>query len=885
MVDAQSSGSFAGAELDGGRYRIDEPLDAGGMGVVWMATQKNTNLKVVVKFPHQHVAMDDGFSKRFQNEIQSLIHLSHKHNSIVTIIDVGEYQKLPYVIMQYLGGKSLAQGNRGHRMLQSIQTGTYQAEFQWLIDIADVLDFIFRHQIIHRDVKPQNIIFDDSGKAHLADFGIAKAIGSGGVNLHRTMTDQTIGTLGYMAHELIAGNNEVDGRADQYSLAVTLYEVLCGQRPFTGETPYQVGSQQSAGPPQLLSERVAVTPEFAKVVNQGLAKDREHRFDDCRNFAKAILKSLESGNRPQTSTGVVPPKNQEPTDSVAHSLAETSVRQPAAQPPVSQPPAIQQPGQNPPSAPPSRPAPDGNPESRKPVPTPPISPVPGTAAGSGNPQNQPQGVNRVNQNPASNVETPPSTPPLRPGSGTPSKNTSGAAANSAPPLRKPSQPSPVNTPPTNTPPKPRTSPPVGNPPAGATQTGNAAAGRPKPNPKLCCCPWCWKQFPGKDVLWVAEHQSLYGDVRFDENELKRFLPDRYMANGYAVDPMGEVCSKMACPNCHLPIPVSAAKLPLVSISVLGESSSGKSCFLASMTWQLRKTLQLDFQFGFTDADTEMNQKINNNEKVLFMGDGLARLMKTDPTGDGYRTVKFGDKSVTYLAPYLFNMQPSEHHPNAQHASRISNSIALYDNAGESFRAGQDSGTYQVTRHLLQSDATFFIFDPTQHQNFRNHCKSNSNDLQMREGNIERQEIILSEVESRLKRLGGLGINEKYSKPFFFIVNKFDAWARALQLKRLPNPWAQKRPDYPAFLNLGAINQQSTVMRDILSKLCPEVVAAAERFSNNVTYIPISSFGRSIERDQSTGMEGVQAGKLNPMWVEVPFLCLMSQLKKGVIPTF
>ena len=277
------------------------------MGSVWLATATRMNAEVVVKFPHAALLSQKGFKQRFQNEIRSLINLSHKHPSIVKIIDVGEHQGTPYAVMQYLGGGSVrdwssrlrASPNSGPMRSSSSSGISMNGSTPVRRQAGELLrtkptsggrrcwpsasicarncggwkkrltrsTFVHRSALVHRDVKPQNILFDESHRAHLADFGITKLIDppSAEMSLAVTSTSQIVGTMGYMAPEVLLGE-KADGRADQYSLAVTFYEALSGHRPFKGETPGALCMQQQNSRPKSLVSHCPFLPRSMQAV-------------------------------------------------------------------------------------------------------------------------------------------------------------------------------------------------------------------------------------------------------------------------------------------------------------------------------------------------------------------------------------------------------------------------------------------------------------------------------------------------------------------------------------------------------------------------------------------------------------------------------------------
>ena len=222
-------------------------------------------------------------------------------------------------------------------------------------------------------------------------------------------------------------------------------------------------------------------------------------------------------------------------------------------------------------------------------------------------------------------------------------------------------------------------------------------------------------------------------------------------------------------DCHLAVPRALFETEPLFLSILGAPACGKSYFLSSMTWQLRKVLPKNFALAFGDADPLSNNRLHGYEEMQFLNpdqDALVAIEKTETQGDLYDTVLFADQAVSYPRPFLFTVQPLESHPNYQKFSRI---LCLYDNAGESFLPGEDTATNPHTRHLALSRALLFLFDPTQDPRFRNACAGKSSDPQM-QGRTQRlareravrQETILFEAATRVRRYTGLCAERKAS---------------------------------------------------------------------------------------------------------------------------
>ena len=407
------------------------------------------------------------------------------------------------------------------------------------------------------------------------------------------------------------------------------------------------------------------------------------------------------------------------------------------------------------------------------------------------------------------------------------------------------------------------------------------------------CPHCWSAFPPDQVLWIAQHPDLVGDVRLGKDQAQRFLPTRFNVAGAAIDARGFACHELACANCHLPVPRALIETPPVFISILGAPACGKSYFLASMSWRLRKVLPKYFALGCSDADPTANRRLVEYENLQFLNPNqneLVAIEKTETHGDYYDTVLYEDQAVNYPRPFLFSVTPQEAHPNRRAAAKASCVLCLYDNAGESFLPGSDTATNPVTRHLLQSRALVFLFDPTQDIRFRQACQGKTNDPQMtrqsqrlqRESPV-RQETILAEAAQRVRRFAGLPQHAKHSRPLVVAVTKYDCWSSLLGAERLDHPWVAGADGSVGAMNLQQIEGVSRRLRDLLRKLSPEIVSTAESFAQQVVYVPVSATGCSPEVHPETGAFCVRPRNIRPMWSEVPLLYVMCRWMEGLVP--
>jgi serine/threonine protein kinase len=275
-----------------GRYRIVARIGAGGMGVVYRAWDHASEGYAVIKMPRRELIGDPKFLQRFEQEFSALRILSHP--VVVPVIDFGNDAGMPFAAMPYLAGGSLKQRRA---MLQDGGVAPEEPPtlWRWLPVMAQGLDFVHASGYVHRDVKPDNILFDGPGSPYLSDFGIAKIVlqaEDAAATRGLTGTGFALGTPEYMAPELISGT-KADAKVDQYALAVVTYELLAGRKPFDGPTPAAVMIAHATGKaPDLASIRPSLPKETVAAVARGMAKNPMDRFESCVAFAEQVLAKI-----------------------------------------------------------------------------------------------------------------------------------------------------------------------------------------------------------------------------------------------------------------------------------------------------------------------------------------------------------------------------------------------------------------------------------------------------------------------------------------------------------------------------------------------------------------------------------------------------------------
>jgi serine/threonine protein kinase len=264
----------------GGRYRVLRRMGSGGMAHVYHALHPSLERPLVIKVLHAHLARDPEMRERFRREAESASQLVHPH--ICSILDYGALADTVYIVMPYLAGGSLADVLVRDRTVPPVNAAAVCGQ------VATALDYAHRRGIVHRDVKPDNVLFDEDGHALLTDFGIATARFHGRL----TRTGRAMGTPHYMSPEQAMGKM-VDGRSDLYAVGVMLYEMLLGFPPFDGADAYSVGYKQvheAAVAPEVVDSRVP--PALSTVVMRCLEKRPGDRFQSGFELADALMAFL-----------------------------------------------------------------------------------------------------------------------------------------------------------------------------------------------------------------------------------------------------------------------------------------------------------------------------------------------------------------------------------------------------------------------------------------------------------------------------------------------------------------------------------------------------------------------------------------------------------------
>lgn len=278
-----------------GVYDLEHELGRGGMGVVYKARDRRLKRTVAIKVLPPELGYRSEIRTRFLREAETAAQLSHPN--IVPIYSVDERDGLVYFVMAFVDGDNLAQ-----RLLRQGAMDPGQAR-RMIRDVADALAYAHQRQVIHRDIKPDNILLDQgSGRPMVTDFGIARAI-SEGADARLTATGIAIGTPAYMSPEQSAGDKEVDGRADLYALGVVAYQMLSGEPPFiASSTPAMLVKHLSERPTPVHMKRAGIPSDLSSIVMCLLEKDPSDRFDS----ADALIAALDGAGAVPVARAVAP---------------------------------------------------------------------------------------------------------------------------------------------------------------------------------------------------------------------------------------------------------------------------------------------------------------------------------------------------------------------------------------------------------------------------------------------------------------------------------------------------------------------------------------------------------------------------------------------------
>jgi serine/threonine protein kinase len=264
-----------------GKYVVKRELGRGGMGAVYVAEQPSLGREVAIKELSPAAAADPSALERFLQEAQVMARTSHPN--IVQVHDLEQVGGANYLVLEYVKGRSL-------RECQHSTPLSLAQSFALMKGLLEALDYAHRHNVVHRDVKPENVLVSDEGDVKVADFGVARLTDEPGPST-ATKTGTTVGTPQYMSPEQVS-SSKVDGRSDLYSAGIVLYELVCGRPPFTAaaaDGPFTLMAKHAqAPPPPPTLHRPGLDPELERVMLKSLSKKPDDRYQTGADFAREL---------------------------------------------------------------------------------------------------------------------------------------------------------------------------------------------------------------------------------------------------------------------------------------------------------------------------------------------------------------------------------------------------------------------------------------------------------------------------------------------------------------------------------------------------------------------------------------------------------------------
>ena len=280
------------------RFRLEEKIGSGGMSTVYRAFDETLERWVAIKLMHREISSDSDQLERFRREARAVASLNHPH--VVTVIDFGEDDDHPYIVFEYVEGENLKDRLRRAGRLPVSEAVAYA------IEIGRALECAHAHRLVHRDVKPQNVLIDPEGRAKVTDFGIARSLEAEGL----TATGRVLGTTDYVAPEQALGE-DTTAQSDVYSLGICLFEMLTGDVPFKADSQVAVAMKHVKDPlPDIRMRRPEISAALASVVDRACAKETANRYASAHEMVHELEQALvieasRSGEAPGEATTVL----------------------------------------------------------------------------------------------------------------------------------------------------------------------------------------------------------------------------------------------------------------------------------------------------------------------------------------------------------------------------------------------------------------------------------------------------------------------------------------------------------------------------------------------------------------------------------------------------
>lgn len=388
-----------------------------------------------------------------------------------------------------------------------------------------------------------------------------------------------------------------------------------------------------------------------------------------------------------------------------------------------------------------------------------------------------------------------------------------------------------------------------------------STGSARNNGRKAQCPHCWTSYCEGNLLTIATHETLRGDPLLGEDEMLRFEADSFDERGIPLDATGTPCLERACPQCRLKIPHGLGDIPQAFVSILGSPGAGKSYYLSVLLEELQRKTQEKWGYSWKDADPTANAPLNTMRHRLFSARNAteAYLAKTSLDGHLYSRVRLNGRPTLLPKPFTYILEGDE---------QQSQSLTFYDNAGEHFQPGSEGTTNPVTHHLAHAHLWCFLFDPSKDAAFRKNLTAARDPQLSRNNPTESQELLLAELENRIRVLHQLSPLGKLNTPLAFIVGKKDMLEDWEPITRWRDPWNGRH------FNALAVDENSRMLREALKEKVPALVSRAEALSEKVVYFATSSFGHAPRRIK-TGELSPLPKKMKPSGVEVPVFWWLS----------
>ena len=384
---------------------------------------------------------------------------------------------------------------------------------------------------------------------------------------------------------------------------------------------------------------------------------------------------------------------------------------------------------------------------------------------------------------------------------------------------------------------------------------------PEPTVHQAQCPHCWRPYVDGELLTIATHESLRGDPLLGEDEMLRFEADSFSDKGVPLDATGTPCLELACPQCRLKVPHGLSNIPQAFISILGSPGAGKSYYLSVLVDAIQRKAFENWSYNWKDADPTANAPLNSMRHRLSSARHAAEayLAKTSLDGHLYSKVTLNGRPSLLPKPFTYLLEGEDQKCQC---------LTFYDNAGEHFQPGSDGTSNPVTHHLAHAHLWCFLFDPSKDVSFRKHLAGSKDPQLGRRYPTESQELLLSELENRIRVLHQLSPFGKLNTPLAFVLNKIDMIDDWEPITKLVDPWNGRH------FNSMIVEENSRILRQGLLERVPALVARAESLSEKVVYFASTTFGHS-PRPIKTGELSPIPKKMKPNGVEIPVFWWLS----------